>query len=121
MGHQPPGPLAVFFCYPDTPPRGQRIATSWQASKYKPLLTQLLGRDEALKKSSTYFIMKKVKAGESTDNLHHQNPKKTKRTVDIVAAVTADIKEERRMTHDMQGVSQLPWGLIWNYEQKSSR
>jgi hypothetical protein len=43
--------------------------------------------DKAWKKASIYFIMKKVKIGKITDDLCHQNPKKTKRTVNIVAAV----------------------------------
>jgi histone-lysine N-methyltransferase SETMAR len=54
--------------------------------------------DKALKKASIYFIMKKVKAGKNTDDLRHQNAKKTKRTANIVAAVAADIKEDRRLS-----------------------
>ncbi len=42
--------------------------------------------------------MKKVKAGKNTDDLRHQNAKKTKRTANIVAAVAADIKEDRRLS-----------------------
>ncbi len=65
--------------------------------------------EKSLKKASFYFIMKKVKAGKTTNVLRHKNPKKTKRTVNIVAAVTADIKEDRGLTcHEIassQGVS----------------
>ncbi len=54
--------------------------------------------DKALKKASIYFIMKKVKAGKNTDDLRHENAKKTKRTANIAAAVAADIKEDRRLS-----------------------
>ncbi len=54
--------------------------------------------DKALKKASIYFTMKKVKAGKNTNDLCHQNTKKTKKTANIVAAVAADIKEDHHLT-----------------------
>jgi hypothetical protein len=51
--------------------------------------------------------------GKQTNNLRHQNPKKTKRTVSIVAA---DIKEDRRVTGRNLPV---PMGSQMNYEQGS--
>jgi hypothetical protein len=54
--------------------------------------------EKAMRKASIYFIMKKVKASKTTDDLRHQNLNKTKRTVNIVAAVTANIKEDHRLT-----------------------
>jgi hypothetical protein len=65
-------------------------------AKIKKTVDTALG-DKALKKASIYFIMKKVKAGKNINDLCHQNPKKTKRTANIVAAVAADIKKDRRL------------------------
>ncbi len=62
--------------------------------RYKKNVDAAFG-DKALKKASIYFIMKKVKAGKNTEDLRHQNAKKTKRTANIVAA---NIKEDRRLS-----------------------
>jgi hypothetical protein len=48
--------------------------------------------------SAIYKIINKVKARENTDEKRHLNPKKTKRTLDIVAAVAANVKADRRVT-----------------------
>jgi hypothetical protein len=51
-----------------------------------------------LSKSAIYKIINKVKAGETTEDKRHLNPKKTMRTVDIIAAVAADVKADRRIS-----------------------
>ena len=55
-------------------------------------------RDQALKKSAIYKIIKKFKAGKNTTNMRHNNPKKTKRTNDLIGAVDAAIKKDRCLT-----------------------
>ncbi len=52
----------------------------------------------ALKRAAIYKIMKKVKAGEDTTDMRHLNPKKTKRTADVIAAVEAAVKKDGRLT-----------------------
>ena len=54
--------------------------------------------DQALSKSAIYKIMKKVKAGEETADQRYKNPKKTKRTGDLIAAVAAAVSDDRRLT-----------------------
>jgi histone-lysine N-methyltransferase SETMAR len=53
--------------------------------------------DKALKKTAIYAILKKVKAGENTDDQRHLNPKKTVRSAVLVASVAAAIEEDRRL------------------------
>jgi hypothetical protein len=61
---------------------------------------------KSLSKSTIYNIINKFKAGESTEDRQHLNPKKTKRTEDIIAAVAADVKADRRITcRDLASVS----------------
>ena len=50
--------------------------------------------DKALKRTAMYTILKQVKEGETTKDQRHLNPKKTKRTEDIIAAVAAAIEED---------------------------
>jgi histone-lysine N-methyltransferase SETMAR len=54
--------------------------------------------DKALKKTAIYAILKKVKAGENTDDQRHLNPKKRSRTPYIIAAVAASIEQDRRQS-----------------------
>jgi hypothetical protein len=49
-------------------------------------------------KTAIYNILKKVKAGETTDDQQHLSAKKTKMTLDIVAAVTAEVKADSWVT-----------------------
>jgi hypothetical protein len=45
-----------------------------------------------------YAIIKKVKAGESTADMRHLNPKKTVRTPEMIASVAATIEEDRHLS-----------------------
>ena len=54
--------------------------------------------DQALSKSAIYKIMKKVKAGEETADQRYKNPKKMKRTGDLIAAIAAAVSDDRRLT-----------------------
>ncbi len=47
--------------------------------------------DQTLQKTAIYAIIKKVKAGESTSDMRHLNPKKTVRTPELIASVAAAI------------------------------
>jgi hypothetical protein len=51
--------------------------------------------DQTLQKTAIYAIIKKVKAGESTADMRHLNPKKTVRTPELIASVAAAIEEDR--------------------------
>jgi hypothetical protein len=53
--------------------------------------------DKALGLTLIYYIIKKVKAGKTIDDHWQLSPKKTKRTADIIAAVAANVKEDRRV------------------------
>ncbi len=54
--------------------------------------------DKALKKTATYAILKKIKAGKNKDSQCHLSPKKTVRTACLIAAVTASVDEDRRQS-----------------------
>ena len=43
--------------------------------------------------------MKKVKTGEGTSDKHHLNPKKTKSTADVIAAVESTVIKDGRLTN----------------------
>ncbi len=51
-----------------------------------------------MSKSAIYKIINKVKAWETTQDKRHLNPKKTKRTVDIIPAMAADVKADHHIT-----------------------
>jgi histone-lysine N-methyltransferase SETMAR len=55
-------------------------------------------RDTALKRTAIYRILRDVKAGKPCCDRRHLNAKKTKRTADVIAAVSTAIKEDRRIT-----------------------
>ncbi len=68
-----------------------------------------------MSKSTIYKIINKVKAGESTDDKRHLNLKKTKRTVDIIDAVAADVKADRRITcRDLATAHEVSFGTMHN-------
>jgi len=71
--------------------------------------------DKALTRSQIYRIIKAVKEGENTDDKRPLNAKKTTRTLDLVAAVAAAVKEDARLNiahlAAAHGVSQ---GTIFN-------
>ncbi len=79
------------------------------------ILTDATFGDKSLLKTAIYNILKKIKAGETTDDLRHLNAKKTKRTRDIIAAVAADMNADRRVT--CMDLATAPGGLIWHHAQ----
>jgi histone-lysine N-methyltransferase SETMAR len=54
--------------------------------------------DQTLQKTAIYAIIKKVKAGESTADMRHLNPKKTVRTSELIASVAAAIEKDGRLS-----------------------
>ncbi len=65
--------------------------------------------------TSIYYILKKVKDGKSTDDQRHLNAKKTKRTAAIVAAVAANVAEDRRVScKDLASAHGLSIGTVFN-------
>ncbi len=66
-------------------------------------------------KTAIYNILKKVKAGETTDDQRHLDAKKTKRTQDIIAAVAADVNADRRvMCMDLATAHGVSYGTMHN-------
>ena len=65
--------------------------------------------DQTLQKTAIYAIIKKVKAGETTADMRHLNPKKTVRTPELIASVAA-IEEDCHLSMeaiaDAHGVSE---------------
>jgi histone-lysine N-methyltransferase SETMAR len=57
--------------------------------------------DQTLQNTAIYAIIKKVKAGESTADMRHLNPKKTVRTPELIASVAATIEEDRRLSMEV--------------------
>ena len=69
---------------------------------------------------SIYSIINKVKAGKTTDDQRYLNAKKTKTTIDIVAAVTADVEEDRRVTvRHLAAAHGVSYGTMHNILYKS--
>ncbi len=54
--------------------------------------------EKTLKKAAIYAILKKDKAGETTTNQMHLNPKNRTRVPDVIASVAAAVEEDRRVT-----------------------
>ncbi len=78
-------------------------------------MTEAAFGDKSLSKSTIYKIINKVKAGETTEDKRYLNPKKTKRTVDIIAAVAADVKADRRITcRDLASTHGVSFGTMHN-------
>jgi hypothetical protein len=72
------------------------VADLTRASKGHHEITETIDTahgDQTLQKTAIYAIMK-VKAGESTADMRHLNPKKTIRTPDLIASVAATIEED---------------------------
>jgi hypothetical protein len=66
-------------------------------------------------KTAIYNILKKGKAGETTDNQQHLNAKKTKRTQDIITAVPADVDSDRWVTcMDLATAHDVSYGTMHN-------
>jgi histone-lysine N-methyltransferase SETMAR len=78
-------------------------------------MTEAAFGGKSLSKSAIYNIINKVKARESTKDRRHLNPKKTKRTVDIIAAVAADVKADRHITcRDLASAHGVSFGTMQN-------
>jgi histone-lysine N-methyltransferase SETMAR len=74
--------------------------------------------DKALGLTSIYYIIKRVKAGKTIDDHWHLSAKKTKRTADIVAAVAANVKEDRRVNcRDLAFAHGVSNGMMHNILQ----
>ena len=54
--------------------------------------------DKSLSISQINRIIKAVNDGKNTSDQRHSNPKKTRRTADVVAAVAESVEEDRRVT-----------------------
>jgi hypothetical protein len=67
------------------------------ASEIKKLVDDAYG-DKALGLTSIYYILKRVKASKSTEDQRKFSAKKTKKTAAIIAAVAADLAEDRRVS-----------------------
>jgi histone-lysine N-methyltransferase SETMAR len=69
--------------------------------------------DQALKRTQIYEIMNKVKAGKNTEDQRHLSAKKTKRTVNLVAAVAAAVKEDARVSiQELASANGVSYGTI---------
>jgi hypothetical protein len=71
--------------------------TGKSAAEIKTLVNAAYG-DKALGLTSIYYILKKVKAGESIKDQRKFSAKKTKRTAVVIAAMAADVAEDRRIS-----------------------
>ncbi len=68
-----------------------------------------------MSKSAIYKIINKVKAGETNEDKRHLNPKKTKRTMDIIAAVATDVKADDRIScRDLASAHGVSFGTMHN-------
>jgi hypothetical protein len=74
------------------------LARAGKSANEIKILTDAAFGDKSLTKTAIYNILKKVKAGKTTNDLRHLNAKKNKRTQDIIAAVAADVNSDRRVT-----------------------
>ena len=54
--------------------------------------------DKKMSVSQINRIIKAVKEGKDTADQRHSSAKKTKRTADVLAAVAADVEQDRRIT-----------------------
>jgi len=71
--------------------------------------------DLALKRGAIYSILRKVKAGKNTKDQRHLNPKKTKRTAALIAAVAAAVHEDGRIgIQDLAMANEVSFGTIYN-------
>ncbi len=83
------------------------------ANKIK-ILTDAAFGDKSLTKTTIYNILKKVKAGETTDDQRHLNAKKTKRT-HIIATVAADVNADWQVTcRDLATAHGVSYGTMHN-------
>ncbi len=84
------------------------------ASEIKKLVDDAY-RDKALGLTSIYYILKRVKAGKSTEDQRKFSAKKTKRTAAIIAAVATDVADDRRVSvKDLASVHGVSVGTMFN-------
>ena len=80
----------------------------------KELVDRVYG-SKGLKKTAIYEIIKKVKAGQNTDDLRRFNPKKTKRTADKIEEISTYIESDRRISiQELSSLSGLSYGTVSN-------
>jgi hypothetical protein len=65
--------------------------------EFKEMVNAAYG-GQTLQKTASYAIIKKVKAGESTADMSHLNPKMTMRTPELITSVAAAIEEDCRLS-----------------------
>jgi hypothetical protein len=95
------------------------LARARKSANEIKILTDAAFGDKSLTKTAIYNILKKVKAGETTDDLLHLNAKKTKRTQDIIAAVAADVNVDRRVKcMDLATAHGVSYGTMQNILHK---
>jgi hypothetical protein len=71
--------------------------------------------DKSLKKTAIYEILSRVKAGKSTVDKRGFNTKRTKRTAAAVAAISAAIEADRRITLEkLTAGCTLSYGTVSN-------
>ncbi len=74
------------------------LARARKSANEIKILSDAAFGDKSLTKTAIYNILKKVKAGKTTDDQRHLNAKKIKRTQDVIAAVAAYVKADRLVT-----------------------
>ena len=68
-----------------------------------------------MKRTQIYDIIRKVKAGENTNDQRYRNPKKTKKDQSLIMAVATAIEKDRRVTIDDLAVANgVSHGTIYN-------
>jgi histone-lysine N-methyltransferase SETMAR len=91
------------------------LARAGKSANEIKILADATFRDKSLTKTAIYNILKKVKAGETTDNQRHLNADKIKRTQDIIAAVAADVNADRWVTcMDLATAHGVSYGTMHN-------
>ena len=71
--------------------------------------------DSALKKTAIYDILKKVKEGKNAEDLRQFNGQRTVRTDNLIAAVSAAIEEDRRVTiNEIAQDLGVSYGTVYN-------
>jgi [histone H3]-lysine36 N-dimethyltransferase SETMAR len=96
------------------------LARAGKSCKEIKNLTDAAYGVKTLTKTAIYNILNKVKAGKTTDDQRHLNAKKTKTTIDVVAAVAAEVNEDRRVTiRHLATVHGVSYGSMHNILHKS--
>ncbi len=95
------------------------LARAGKSANEIKILNDAAFGDKSLTKTAIYNILKKVKAGETTNDLWHLNAKKTKRTQDIIAAVAPDVNADQRVKcMDLATAHSVSYGTMQNILHK---